>query len=256
MERKTRNFKLILAYDGTDFAGWQGLSGKGRTVQETLERALEKELGQKIEVVGSGRTDAGVHAEHQVANFRAITAYDSAAVMKNLNGILPGDLACVGCEEVDEKFHARFNAVSKTYRYRIHAGAAPDPFARRFSLHTGDALDFRAMEAAGGAFVGKHNFQSFTNLKEKKKSFEREVFAVRIEGNGPFVDILMTANGFLYNQARIMAQAIIDSGLGKLPPERIRDIIRKKDRKAAPGAAGAFGLCLVNVTYREHELQF
>jgi tRNA pseudouridine38-40 synthase len=256
MDRKLSNFKLVLAYDGTDFSGWQGLAGKGRSIQETLERALEKALGQKIEVIGSGRTDAGVHAEHQVANFKALTSHNVAFVRDSLNAVLPGDISCLSCEEVDERFHARFNAISKTYRYRLHSALAPDPFMRRFSFHIQERLNLGAMEAAGQAFIGTHNFQSFTNLKEKKKSFEREVFAVRIEEKEPFIDILMTADGFLYNQARIMAQAIINAGTGKLAPEEIREIIRKKDRQAAPGAAGAFGLCLVNVTYRENELQF
>jgi tRNA pseudouridine38-40 synthase len=245
-----RVLKLRLTYDGTEFKGWQRLApGKGRTVQECLERSLEKILGKEVEAAGAGRTDAGVHALGQVASFHTESRRPAGSIMADLNAALPPDIACLSCEDADLRFHARYRASKKTYRYRVLNRAVPDPFQRRYSLHLAQSLDTEAMRRAAEVFLGTHNFQSFTNLKEKEKSFERTVYSALIEKNGDLVDMVFCGDGFLYNQVRIMASALIACGLGTMGAESIAEIIAAKDRERAPGAAGAFGLCLMNVSY-------
>lgn len=245
-----RVLKLRLAYDGTDFKGWQRLpAGKGRTVQDCLERSLEKALGKAAEVSGAGRTDAGVHALGQVASLHTVSKRPCESILADLNAILPPDIACLSCEEADPRFHARYRASIKTYRYRILNRQIPDPFLRRYSLHLAQPLDVEAMRRAAPAFLGKHNFQSFTNLKEKEKSFERSISSAGIRRDGDVVDIVFSGDGFLYNQVRIMASALIACGLGTMGIDSIREIIAAEDRARAPGAAGAFGLCLMDVAY-------
>jgi len=245
-----RVLKLRLAYDGTDFKGWQRLPpGKGRTVQDCLERSLEKILGQDVEVAGAGRTDAGVHALGQVASFHTISKRPSGSILADVNSALPPDVACLSCEDADPRFHARYRASKKTYRYRILNRALPDPFQRRYSLHLPQPLDAEAMRLASAAFLGSHNFQSFTNLKEKEKSFERTVLSIRVLKDGDVVDMIFCGDGFLYNQVRIMAGTLIACGLGTMDADAISRILAAKDRAQAPGAAGAFGLCLMEVHY-------
>lgn len=245
-----RVLKLTLSYDGTDFSGWQRLpSGKGRTVQDCLERCLEKLLGHPVEVVGAGRTDSGVHALGQSASFRTGAKRPAAKMLADLNAALPPDIACLECVDADPRFHARYRASGKTYRYRILNRALPDPFLRRYSLHVPGTLDLAAMRRGAAALEGTHNFQSFTNLKEKGKSFERTIRAITVIRNGDLVDIEFEGDGFLYNQARIMAGALIACGSGTLDADELRRILEARDRSLAPGAAGAFGLCLMEVRY-------
>ncbi len=244
-----RVFKLILSYDGSDFRGWQGLAGKGRSVQESVERALERVVGHKVELAGAGRTDAGVHAIGQVASFHSPSPSHTERIMTDLNALLPSDIVCLSCEEADSRFHARYRALEKTYRYRILNQELPDPFLRRYSLHVPSALNLQAMRDGGAVLRGKHNFQSFTNLKEKEKSFDREIFSVDILKEGPLVDIFFRADGFLNNQARIMASALISCGLGRMGAGELKETLQARDRARAPGAAGPFALCLMEVGY-------
>ncbi len=245
-----RNLLLILAYDGTAYKGWQRLPGSGRTVQEAVETALARVLGEDVNIIGAGRTDAGVHAEGQAANVHTGSARPPEDILADLNKALPRDIACRSLKEVPERFHARYWAIGKTYRYRLHAHPIPDPFSQRYSLHVPDSLDLPAMEASAAELVGRRDFSAFANHRGLKKGGERDLRTVRIQRNGPFVDILFDADGFLYNQARIMAGALIEAGLGRLGPKEIRGLLETKDRTAAPGAAPAQGLCLVRVEFR------
>jgi tRNA pseudouridine38-40 synthase len=244
-----RVIKLTLSYDGTDFKGWQRLGDSGRTVQACLEKALERVLGQQAECDGAGRTDAGVHALAQVASFHTSSKRPAESILRDLNAILPQDIACLGCEDADPRFHARYRALGKAYRYRIHNAPVPDPFLRRYSLHVGDPLDIQAMRAAAQVFVGRHNFQSFTNLKEKGKSFERTISSAEVEKKDGFIDMTFQGDGFLHNQVRIMSGGVIACGLGRLEPAELKRVLEARDRGMAPGAAGAFGLCLIAVKY-------
>jgi tRNA pseudouridine38-40 synthase len=250
-----RNFLVRLAYDGTDFLGWQRLpgagSGAGRSVQGEVEaclgRALGLRLGEAIEVIGAGRTDAGVHAEGQAASFHAFTVLPCEALKASLNAELPPDIACRSCVEVDSRFHARLHAVAKVYRYRFLSSDEGDPFLRRYSLRVPAGLDLAAMSAAAAALVGERDFRALTNAKGGDTV--RRLDEARIEASGRVIDLLFVGPGFIYNQARIMAALVLEAGKGSLRPERVRPILDGRDRAAAPGALGPFGLCLVEVRY-------
>jgi tRNA pseudouridine38-40 synthase len=262
-----RNFHVVLAYDGTDFKGWQRLVAParnagdrnagdrprrgGRTVQGELERVLSDLLGAPIEVVGAGRTDAGVHAEGQSSSFHAFTELGCAELKAGLNARFPPDLACRSCAEVDSRFHARLHARSKVYRYRILASDEPDPFLGRYSLHIKDRPDLEAVRAAAGRLVGERDFRALSNAKGEDTV--RRLDEVRVEASrhraGEVVDLVFVGPGFLYNQVRIMAALLLEAGRGALDPGRIDSILEGRDRSAAPGALAARGLCLVEVSY-------
>ncbi|MBN2873779.1 MAG: tRNA pseudouridine synthase A, partial [Spirochaetales bacterium] len=216
-----RNILLVLAYDGTDFSGWQRLGGGARTVQKTLEDALSSLLGEKINVVGSGRTDAGVHADGQAANFWIQSALAPVAIAARLNDALSPDLACTGAREAVPVFHARYRALSKTYAYRFHDGPHPDPFARRWSLHVGARLDERAIAAALAVLPGERNFRALSNAKDDARDFVRSLAAADVERRGDLVEVRFTADGFLYNQARVMAACAFEAGLGRMDSARL-----------------------------------
>ncbi|MCX7023247.1 MAG: tRNA pseudouridine(38-40) synthase TruA [Spirochaetes bacterium] len=244
-----RTFKLTLAYDGSAFKGWQRLPGKARTVQGTVEAALARIVAHEVEIAGSGRTDSGVHADGQVASVRLRTSLAPERLRLRLNAELSDDAVCLAFEEADPRFHARYHAIGKTYRYLVRDAPLRDPFTARYAHHVPARLDLDAMRAAGEVLVGKHDFSSFTNLKPGEKSFERELRSVAVDRSGDIVGIVFTADGFLYNQARIMAGALIEAGLGRLSPGRLREILDARDRSLAPGAAPAHGLRLESVRY-------
>lgn len=244
---------MTLAYDGTAYKGWQRLPNSAKSLQEAVEKALERVLGEPINIIGAGRTDAGVHAEGQAANFHTNAERPAEDVLADLNAALPRDIACKTLREVPERFHARYWAVSKTYRYRIHSHPVPDPFSHRYSLYVPEPLDIPNMEGAAAELVGQRDFSAFANHRGSKKGYERNLMTVRVLRNGTFVEIFFTADGFLYNQARIMSGALIEAGLGRLSPKDVRRILADKDRSAAPGAAPAQGLCLVRVEFRTED---
>jgi tRNA pseudouridine38-40 synthase len=248
-----RNFLLRLAYDGTDFLGWQRLPGaapgRGRSVQGDVEACLGSVLGAPpaIEVAGAGRTDAGVHAEGQAASFHAFTDLSCSVLKDALNAEFPPDLACTACDEVDPRFHARLHASSKIYRYRLLASGTPDPFLRRYSLHVREKLDLAAMSAAAAALVGERDFRAVSNAKGEDT--RRRLDEARVEESGRMIDLVFVGPGFIYNQVRIMAALVLEAGKGAIAPELVPAILAGRDRAAAPGALGPFGLCLVEVRY-------
>jgi tRNA pseudouridine38-40 synthase len=248
-----RNIFLVLAYDGTDFSGWQRLGGGARTVQKTLEDALSGMLGERINVVGSGRTDAGVHADGQAANFWTQSALSPATIAVGLNDVLPPDLACIGAREAVSGFHARYRAVAKTYAYRFHDGCHPDPFARRWSLHVATRLDERAIASALAVLPGERDFRALSNAKDDARGFVRKLASVDVERRGDLVEVSFTADGFLYNQARVMAGCAFEAGLGQMDAATLSVIFEAGNRDRAPGALGAFGLRLVKVDYRAED---
>lgn len=245
-----RNILLVLSYDGTDFSGWQRLGGGVRTVQKTLEDALSGLFGERINVVGSGRTDAGVHADGQSANFWTQSTLSPAIISSRLNDALPPDLACVSAREAVVAFHARYRALSKTYAYRFHDGPHPDPFARRWSLHVSTHLDERAIASTLAVLPGERDFSSLSNAKEDARSFVRKLSSATVERRGDLVEVSFTADGFLYNQVRVMAACALEAGRGRMDARRIAHIVESRDRALAPGALGAYGLTLVRVEYR------
>jgi tRNA pseudouridine38-40 synthase len=252
-----RNFLAFFSYDGTDFAGWQRLPEGERSVQAVIEAALGPIVGEAadqafpgapgLEIVGASRTDRGVHAEGQAASFHARTALSPEEIVSALNGALPPDLRCRSCREVDPRFHARYRAKGKLYRYRLHLGA-PDPAARRFSLQVDEWLDLGAMGAAARLFVGEHDFGAFTNSHGPSEP-ARRIDEARVEKNGDFVELFFSGPGFLYNQVRIMSSALLEVGRGRLAPGAIARALETGDRSSIPGALGPYGLSLVEVRF-------
>ncbi|MBL8966356.1 MAG: tRNA pseudouridine(38-40) synthase TruA [Spirochaetaceae bacterium] len=243
-----RNFLLVLSYDGTDFSGWQRLPGAGRSVQEEVESALGRLLGAPVEVTGAGRTDAGVHAEGQAASFHAHTPLGPEEIVAGLGRELPADVRCRSCREVDPRFHARFRAKGKRYRYRLQVGPVADAAARRTSLRVEGRLDLELMREAAGILAGERDFRAFTNAKGKSDT-RRRLDRVEVLESGFFLDLVFDGEGFLYNQVRLMAAAILAVGQGRLGLDRLVAALERGDRSALPGALGAFGLSLLEVRY-------
>lgn len=247
-----KNYKLTICYDGTRYLGWQKLGRRGskdyaRTIQGKLEAVLSKMTGEEIEVSGAGRTDAGVHAAAQTANFR--TGFDAAPgeIKAYLNRYLPEDIAVTAVEEAPERFHARLNAKGKIYRYRVNNAPVPDVFRQRFEYQVAEPLDVSAMEAAAARLCGTHDFRPFCASKRTKKSTVRTVWSIRVEGEGNKLDIVFHGDGFLYNMVRILTGTMIEAGLHRLRPQEIDDIFG--GARPAGYTAPAKGLTLEHVEY-------
>ena len=244
-----QNYRMTLQYEGTKYNGWQKQGNTPNTIQAKLEAILQKLDGAEVEVRGSGRTDAGVHAFGQVASFALEHPLPAVEVMGYINQYLPRDIAVVALEEAEPRFHARLNAKGKTYRYRIHQGAVPDVFGRRYSWPCEDRLDVDAMKAAAAHLVGKQDFQSFCDLKNSKKSTVRRVDAIEIYRDGADLVLDFTGEGFLYHMVRIMTGTLADVGAHRILTGQIPGILAAKDRKQAGQLAPACGLMLMEVTY-------
>ena len=244
-----RNFKLTLCYDGGRYDGWQKQGNTENTVQGKLEALLSRLLGQKTEVAGSGRTDAGVHALGQVCSFRAETAESCGDLLREIRRRLPEDIGAISLEEVDGRFHARLSCREKTYVYRIWDSEAPNVFERRLICRVERPLDDAAMRAAAPQLEGEHDFTAFCSNRHMKKSAVRRMKSVRIERRGGELRIEMTADGFLYNMARIIAGTLIEVGEGKRSANCMAAILASRDRAQAGPTAPAQGLALLRVEY-------
>ena len=247
-----KNIKLVLEYDGSRYDGWQKQGNTDNTIQGKLEAILCKWTGEEIEVHGSGRTDAGVHAKGQVANFhvdaRICPKADDA---KNyLNRYLPEDIRVLWAEEMPERFHSRLNATRKTYAYFVETADKKDVFQRKYVYGLGERLDVEAMKKAASYLLGEHDFKSFCSNKKMKKSTVRRLDAIEIKKQGSRVTFEYTGNGFLYNMVRILTGTLIEVGLGKRKPEEMKTILAAMNREAAGMTAPPEGLFLMNVEYQ------
>ena len=243
------NYKLVLQYDGTKLNGWQKQGNTDNTIQGKLEAILEKMYGEYVEIHGSGRTDAGVHALGQVANFHASEQFSTEEIQNTLNEYLSKDIRVLDVETVDERFHARLTAKGKTYEYRIDNGKIANVFQRKYTMREENPLDLTAMKNAAVYLLGTHDFKTFCANKKMKKSTVRTITAVEIKENDGIVSIRYTGNGFLYNMVRILTGTLIEVGRGKRVPEDVKEIINAQDRGAAGFTAPAQGLFLVEVDY-------
>jgi tRNA pseudouridine38-40 synthase len=258
-----RNVLGLFAYDGSGFKGWQRLHGSQRTVQETLELGLAALCGRPCNAIGAGRSDAGVHAEGQAANFRPGAERPLAELGAALNALLPPELRCLALREALPNFHARYRAVSKRYAYRLFpesggGGAGRSAMGaaaawRAYSLAVRGRLDRRAMDEALSILVGRRSFRAMTNAKADARGFERELSLATAAEAGPFLDLIFEGDGFLYNQARLMAAAVLACGQGSLRPAALATALAAGDRAALPGALGAYGLRLVSVGFRDED---
>ena len=243
-----RNLRLDICYDGSRYRGWQRLPGVDATIQGKLEAALTRILEEPIEISGSGRTDAGVHALRQVANFHCNSSMPAGEILLQLRRYLPEDIGIYSCKDCSERFHARLNAKEKTYLYRIWNSDAPCVFQRRYVAEFPEKLDVAAMEKAASYLVGEHDFSAFCGNPKFKKSTVRFIRSVDILRDGEELKILFTGNGFIHNQVRIMVGTLIEVGRGERAAESIPELFGGK-RAAAGFLAPAQGLCLQEVVY-------
>jgi tRNA pseudouridine38-40 synthase len=243
-----RNIKLTLAFDGTNFSGWQVQPGF-RTVQETLEAALTELTGERVRVNASGRTDTGVHAVGQVVNFYSNTAHSPAVLVRALNAHLPPDAVVSAAEDVPQSFDANRDAKRKLYRYVIHDGPVPDVFLRRYCHHSRHRLDASAMRQAAEALRGRHDFHSFETDWPNRMSSVRTITHVAVNRLGDWIWLDVEADGFLYNMVRAIAGTLINIGRGYWPVSQVAAILAAEDRRQAGPTAPAQGLFLMRVSY-------
>ncbi|MCE4051771.1 tRNA pseudouridine(38-40) synthase TruA [Bacillus sp. Au-Bac7] len=244
-----QRYKGIVSYDGTEYCGFQ-LQPKDRTVQGEIEKALKKlHKGSEIKIQASGRTDAGVHAKGQVIHFDSDLDIPAGKWELALNALLPHDIVFSTIEAVDRSFHARYNVQGKEYRYFIHLSERRDPFKRNFAYYYPYQLDIGAIREALEYFIGEHDFTSFCSMKTDKEDKVRTIHSMRLVEEGDMLVFCFEGNGFLYNMVRIIIGTLLDVGRGKRKPESIKEIIEKKDRKAAGKTASANGLYLWKVFY-------
>lgn len=244
-----RNFKVIIQYEGTRYQGWQKQGSTENTLQGKFEALLSRLAGETVEISASGRTDAGVHAYGQTANFHMDTALSARELMERINRFLPEDVAVIDCREVDARFHARLNAKKKTYRYRVLNSAVPHVFDRKFVYQVAEPLDVEAMRRAAACLVGTHDFKSFTSAKKSKKSTVRTIESIEIVRRGDELQFDFTGDGFLFHMVRIITGTLIEVGLGKKNAADTERILTSCDRQAAGFLAPAQGLALMEVFY-------
>ena len=247
------NFCMVLCYDGTRWRGWQRQGNTPNTIQARVEAALSEILEQEVEVQGSGRTDAGVHARMQTASFRAKTKLPPETILKRLRAALPPDIGVSELREAQPRFHARLSCTGKTYVYRIWNSAAPNVFDRRWQHTVTAPLDVEAMQRAGDALCGTHDFTSFCANRRMKKSAVRTLRAVTVTRAGGEVRLAFMGDGFLYHMARILAGTLIEVGLGQRSADEMPAILAALDRDAAGETAPAQGLILWETEYGERK---
>lgn len=243
------NYRLLIQYDGGRYRGWQRLGQGENTIQEKIETVLSELTGKKTEIIGAGRTDAGVHALAQIANFKSVKRFTEAEVKSYLNTYLPHDICVKQVTFVPEIFHARYNAKGKTYLYRIWNQEYPNPFMRKYSMHVKNKLDINSMKYASKYFIGEHDFTAFSNAKTNKKSLVRDIDAIGIDEKEGLIEIKISANGFLYNMVRKIVGTLIAVGSGEANAADIPQMIASKERSRVEHLADACGLYLENVKY-------
>ncbi|TVR91427.1 MAG: tRNA pseudouridine(38-40) synthase TruA [Spirochaetaceae bacterium] len=257
---KTQTLKLTLAYNGARFKGWQ--KGNGRTVQSTLIEIIGKALPEashgevpadyELRLDGAGRTDAGVHAEGQVASAVVPASVNAQLLFEKVNRHLPADLALVSLEAAEQRFHARYRALAKTYRYTVVDGPVGDPFLHGRAWRYAELLDLDRMRAAAEVFLGQQDFSAFTSDRPKPNK-ERRIFSIDISRTRTAVvspvEILVRGDGFLWRQVRIMAATIVAAGAQELSPPDIQQMLASRTRSQAPAPAPSCGLTLVSVEY-------
>jgi len=245
----SRNFKLTIAYDGTNYGGWQ-LQPNGVTIQGLLEAALKKITGKRVVLHGSGRTDAGVHARAQVANCSMATRHRPNVLVAALNANLPEDIRVLRVEEVDAKFHARFSAIGKEYRYQIDCGPVADPFLRSYAWHHPRPLDLPLMRRAAKLLKGRHDFSALSaNPMRPLETPVRTIQKLTASKRGNLLTVTIVADGFLYKMVRSIVGALVKVGERRLSLTEFREIICAKKRTALIETAPAQGLFLWKVSY-------
>ena len=236
-----RRVKLIVAYDGTDYCGWQ-IQPNGITVEEVLNRALSRLTGEEIRVIGASRTDAGVHARGNIAVLDTASTIPAERFAYAVNPLLPEDIVVVKSEEVPQDWHPRYQNSVKTYEYRILNREMPDPLKRKYTWHVSFPLDIDKMREAAEHLKGQHDFRSFCSVHTAVKSTVRTIYTLDIVKSGDEIIIRISGNGFLYNMVRIIAGTLAEVG--------VRDLLTAKEREQAGATAPPQGLTLIRIEYR------
>ncbi|MBO0467237.1 tRNA pseudouridine(38-40) synthase TruA [Enterococcus plantarum] len=244
-----RNIKLTIEYDGTRYQGWQRLGDSDKTIQGKIENILTQMTRTRIEIIGSGRTDAGTHARGQIANFKTDSKMVLSEMIDFLNRYLPQDIVVKKAEEVPERFHARYNAKGKQYSYYIWNNTIPSAFERNYSFHYSEELNFELMNEACRKLTGTHDFIGFSSLKKTKKSTTRTIDELSIQKEGNLIHFTFVGNGFLHKMVRILMGTILEIGSGTMKLEIIDEVFESKIRSEAGMTVPAQGLFLDEVYY-------
>ncbi len=248
-----RNIKMLIEYDGSKYKGWQKLGeaneSNNMTIQGKLESVLSIMAGEDISVIGCGRTDAGVHALNYTANFHTNSNLTTEKMAEYLYKYLPEDIQVKSIKDCSERFHSRYNALSKTYIYRINNKSRRNLFTRKYEYTVAEALNIDKIKKAASYLIGTHDFQSFTTLKSKKKSTVKTIYSINITKTDDLIEIEIKGNSFLWNMVRIICGTLIEVGKGVLEPESIKDILNQKKRQEAGPNAPAHALFLKDVEY-------
>jgi len=243
-----KNYKMTICYDGTRYYGWEHQPDRD-TIQGKLENVLKGMTGRDIDVIGAGRTDAGVHAREMVANFRLETKRTPEQIRDYFNRYLPEDIAVMEVREAAEQFHARYKAVGKTYRYTCFDGPVKPVFDRKYVNVLDFSPDLAAMQQAAAYLEGKHDYKSFCGNSRFKKSSVRIVDSITVGKKRGYIYMTFHGTGFLQNMVRIMVGTLLEVGRGTYPPEHVKEILEALDRSVAGPTAPACGLCLMKVDY-------
>ena len=247
-----RNIRLLIEYEGTQYAGWQWQKND-KTIQETLSKAIEQVVQEKIKIHGASRTDAGVHALGQVANFKTTSDIPSERLVHAINFYLPHDITVKDAADVNESFHAQYCATSKVYQYTLFNNWIRTTLNRDFCYVYGFQLNMDKMIAATRYLIGTHDFTSFTTKARSEKNRVRTIKKLDIKKEGKYIYFTIEANGFLYNMARTIIGTLVEIGRGKIEVESIKDILDARERNFAGPTAPAKGLCLMEVKYENDQ---
>ncbi len=253
------NFCLVIQYDGTRYNGWQRQGNTPDTIQEKLENILEHLYGEHVDLNGSGRTDAGVHALRQIASYRIpriLSRYSCREVLDYFNRYLPQDIRVLSVEKAPDRFHARLSASSKVYEYRIDCGEIARVFDRKYLYRIEEPLNLEKMQDAAALMIGTHDFKSFCSNRHMKKSTVRTVYDISFTKQEGILYIRYCGDGFLYNMVRIMTGTLIEVGLGDRLPSQVSAALEGTDRSLAGFTAPAQGLFLIDVSYPKETLQY
>ena len=245
-----RNIKLTIEYDGKDFNGWQKQPNK-LNIQGEIEKAIQNVTGEQVNLIGSGRTDAGVNAFGQVANFKIDSEFPIEKMATAINSQLKKSILVKKAEEVSSDFHSRYNCHSKTYNYIIDNSEQGSAIYRNLSYHVSKKLNIEKMQKAISYFIGEHDFSSFKSSGTSSKSSVRTIYNATVERKNNKITISLTGNGFLYNMVRIISGTLVEVGLNNIEPEEIPKIIEAKNRQMAGKTLPPQGLFLINVEYDE-----
>lgn len=244
------NYKMLIAYDGSRYYGWEHQPNTDMTIQGKIEAVLEKMVGEPVEVIGAGRTDAGVHAKGMVANAHFDTNLSTDEIYDYMNHYLPDDICILEVRKASDRFHSRYNALGKTYCYTLYVGNAKPVFNRKYVYVPDRVPDIEQMQKAAEYLIGEHDFASFCGNPKMKKSTVRRVDEIKIVQKGSYINMTFHGTGFLQYMVRIMTGTLLEVGYGKRTPESMVELLELKDRSQAGFTAPAQGLCMMKVDYK------